>query len=99
MAFIWERISAICDLFFLWAIRNVKYDSLFIHFWNICRLRFPVQKDLVTLLLLLNLIIWFKVTSDLLPVFAILLCVPKDKNDWYVQQQNGLNDGVSNAIM
>ena len=86
-------------IFFFGLLGMSSMIALFIHFWNICRLRFPVQKDLVTLLLLLNLIIWFKVTSDLLPVFAILLCVPKDKNDWYVQQQNGLNDGVSNAIM
>ena len=38
-------------------------------------------KNLILLLLILNLIIWFKVTSDLLPVFAILLCVSKEEND------------------
>lgn len=44
MAFIWERISAICDLFFLWAIRNVKYDSFVYSFLEYLQTSFSSSK-------------------------------------------------------
>lgn len=82
-------------IFFFGLLGMFSMVFLFIFFWNICRLRFPMQKDLMTLLLLLNLVIWFKVTSDLLPVFAILLCVSKERNDRYMCfRQNGQNDDI-----
>lgn len=73
-------------LFFFGILGTLSIIALFIQFWNICRLRFPMQKDLVTLILLLNLAIWCKVTSDLLPIFAILLCIPKERDGSYMLQ-------------
>ena len=57
--------------------------ALFICFWRICCKRFSNLKDLITLLLIINLIIWVKATSDLLPIFAILLCISKADQDLY----------------
>lgn len=74
-------------LFFFGILGLLSMIALFLNFWNICQHRFPMQKDLVTLILLLNLIIWCKVTSDFLPIFAILLCVSKEQNDAYMLQK------------
>ena len=71
-------------IFFFGILGMLSMIALFIQFWNICRHRFPLQKDLVMLILLLNLIIWCKATSDLLPIFAILLCISKERNDTYM---------------
>lgn len=60
--------------------------ALFVCFWRIFRNRFNNLKHLVTLLLFINLIIWFKATSDLLPIFAILFCVSKADQDLYESQ-------------
>lgn len=73
-------------IFFFGVLGMFSMILLFVCFWHICRMRFPMQKDLISLLLILNLIIWFKVTSDLLPIFAILLCISKEDNDRYMLQ-------------
>lgn len=57
--------------------------ALFVCFWRICCKRFGNLKDLITLLLIINLLIWFKATSDLLPIFAIMLCISKADQDLY----------------
>ena len=57
--------------------------ALFVCFWRICCKRFGNLKDLITLLLIINLVIWFKATSDLLPIFAIMLCISKADQDLY----------------
>ena len=66
-------------IFFFGLLGMASMIALFFCFWRIGYNRFYNLRDLVTLLLFLNLIIWFKATSDLLPIFAILLCI--NKND------------------
>lgn len=84
-------------IFFFGILGMSSMVFLFLQFWRICRQRFPMQKDLITMILLLNLIIWFKVTSDLLPIFAILLCVSKEKNDEYMLQSDTSNGDTNNS--
>ena len=48
--------------------------------------RFSEYKNMIFMIFVLNLIIWFKVTSDLLPVFAIFLCVTKEEHDEYEER-------------
>ena len=48
--------------------------------------RFCEYKNMIFMIFVLNLIIWFKVTSDLLPVFAIFLCVTKEEHDEYEER-------------
>lgn len=68
-------------IFFFGILGMFSMITMFICFYRICCNRFSEYKNLILLLLILNLIIWFKVTSDLLPVFAILLCVSKEENE------------------
>ena len=46
-----------------------------------CLIRHPEYKILLILLLLLNYLIWFKVTTDYLPIFALLLVIPAARNE------------------
>ena len=46
-----------------------------------CLIRHPEYKILLILLLLLNYLIWFKVTTDYLPIFALLLVIPSAQNE------------------
>ena len=72
-------------IFFFGLLGMFSMVFLFFQLWNICRKRFPMQKDLMTLILVLNLIIWCKVTSDLLPIFAILLCIFNENTNTLTQ--------------
>ena len=73
-------------IFFFGIFGMASMVALFVCFWRILSNRFNNLKHLVTLLLFINLIIWFKATSDLLPIFAILFCVSKADQDLYESQ-------------
>ena len=48
---------------------------------GICRKRFPRRALFFILLLVLNFVVWFKVSTDLFVVFAPFLCLPKENSD------------------
>lgn len=73
-------------IFFFGIFGMFSMIALFICFWRTCCNRFNKLKDIATMLLILNLIIWFKATSDLLPIFAILLCISETDQDSYESQ-------------
>lgn len=70
-------------IFFFGIFGMLSMITLFVCFWRICYNRFSKLKDIATMLLILNLVIWFKATSDLLPIFAILLCINKTDQNLY----------------
>lgn len=45
--------------------------------------RFKEYKIMILLLLLVNFIVWFKVSTDCFVIFALLLCIPKEDNEEY----------------
>lgn len=51
-----------------------------------CIRRFPSYKTMFLLILAVNLIVWFKVSTDIFMVFALFLCIPKEDNDAYEKQ-------------
>ena len=51
----------------------------------ICMNRFPNQRSLFLVILLLNYLVWFKVSTDLFLVFALFLCIGTDENRGYEQ--------------
>lgn len=73
-------------IFFFGIFGMFSMITMFICFYRLCCNRFAAYRKMILLLLVLNLLIWFKVTSDLLPIFAILLCVSKEEDEEYVQQ-------------
>lgn len=48
--------------------------------------RFPRQREVFLLLLLLNLIIWLKVSTELFMVFALFLMIDKEEDEAYGQR-------------
>lgn len=46
---------------------------------KICVLKFPTYKSMFVLILVINFIVWFKVSTDLLMIFAIFLAIPQSK--------------------
>ena len=50
---------------------------------QICWNRFSSYRIMFLIILLLNYMVWVKVSSDLFLVFAIFLCVSKEENDEY----------------
>ena len=54
-----------------------------------CAKNLPGQKALIYLLLLINFIVWLKVSTDIFLVFALLLNIESDENeDYYKRIQN-----------
>ena len=74
---------------FLFYFGLIGLIAFVLYFWkvaSVCLSRFSRYKPLFLLLLLLNFIVWFKVSSDLFSVFALFLCIGKEENDKFEQQ-------------
>ena len=63
------------------AISGVIYKSA-----QICWKRFAEYKEMFLLLMLVNFIVWFKVSTDIFLVFAPFLMVDKEENEAYLKQ-------------
>lgn len=48
---------------------------------QICIKRFPQEKILFLLILIVNAIVWCKVSTDIFPVFAPFLCISREENE------------------
>ena len=48
--------------------------------------RFQSYRGLFFMILLLNFIIWLKVSTDIFLVFALFLCISKEENDAYEER-------------
>lgn len=75
-------------IYFFGLIGMTCMIGLFARFWSICYQRFSNLRDLATLIFLVNIIIWFKATTDLLPIFAILLLIGKEEQEEFECQFN-----------
>lgn len=66
-------------IFYFGLIGLIVFTGLFHKASQICQNRFPNQKDMFILLLIVNYIVWFKVSTDVFSTFAILLMIDKEK--------------------
>lgn len=69
----------------------------FIRVCKICCWRFPLFKWMFMLILVLNLIQWFKVSSDLFVVFAPFLCISRKENEDYMSGEEEFEREVISA--
>ena len=53
---------------------------------KVCMNRFASYRSLFFVILLLNFIVWFKVSTDIFLVFALFLCLDKDDGQMAVQK-------------
>lgn len=73
-------------LFYFGILGLMALVSLICYAANICIRRFPSFRIMFLLILAVNLIVWFKVSTDIFLVFAIFLCVSKEENDAYEKE-------------
>lgn len=70
-------------LFYFGIFGAIALVSLICYSAASCIRRFPSYKIMFLLILAVNLIVWFKVSTDIFMVFALFLCIPKEDNDTY----------------
>lgn len=68
-------------IFYFGVIGLLAFSGFFGAVAGICRKRFPRRALFFILLLVLNFVVWFKVSTDLFVVFAPFLCLPKENSD------------------
>lgn len=76
-------------LFYFGIFGLIALVSLICYTTYICVHRFQSYRTMFLLMLAVNLIVWFKVSTDIFMVFAIFLCIPQEDNDAY---ENSLSD-------
>ncbi len=76
-------------------LRFIFYFGIFgmlafvFYMWKVafaCINRFPNKRNLFLLILLINYIIWFKVSSELFSLFALFLCVSQEEEEMSKKQ-------------
>lgn len=63
----------------------IAFSAFMIKSASVIIQRIPQHRVLISLMLILNFIVWFKVSSDLFLIFAIFLCVSKEEQEPYNQ--------------
>lgn len=61
----------------------IAFSAVIYKAFRICYNRFTNYRALFVMLLLINFIVWFKVSTDIFMVFALFLMVDKEENDAY----------------
>lgn len=83
-------------LFYFGIFGAIALVSLICYAAASCIRRFPSYKIMFLLILAVNLIVWFKVSTDIFMVFALFLCIPKEDNDAYEKQyENPIPDQLN----
>ena len=70
-------------IFYFGLIGTLLFIAYFCKVAIICMNRFMQQRLLFLFLLILNFVIWCKVSTDIFIVFAPFLCITKEENDVY----------------
>lgn len=73
-------------LFYFGIFGTIALMSLMCYATASCIRRFPSYKIMFLLILAVNFIVWFKVSTDIFLVFALFLCISKEENDAYEKQ-------------
>lgn len=68
-------------IFYFGLIGLIAFSIFIYKTYRICYQRFPYMKDLFFMILLINFIVWFKVSTDIFLVFALFLMVDKTDNE------------------
>lgn len=80
-------------LFYFGIFGAIALVSLICYTAASCIRRFPSYKIMFLLILAVNLIVWFKVSTDIFMTFALFLCISKEDNDAYEKRyENSISD-------
>ena len=87
--YMWTDVGYLRFIFYFGLIGLSAFMWFFIKCGQACARKFNSYSLLFGLFVILNFIIWFKVSTDIFIVFAIFLCIPQEDNDAY---ENSLSD-------
>ena len=73
--YMYTDIGYLRFIYYFGMIGLIALTCFFVNVTTVCIKKFKTHKNFFILLLILNMIIWCKVSSDLFPVFAIFLCI------------------------
>lgn len=82
-------------IFYFGLIGLSAFIAFFMKTYNLCVKRFTEYKSLFFMLLILNFSIWFKVSTDIFPIFALLIMLPQEDN----MQEEGDNKELSQQLL
>ena len=82
-------------IFYFGLIGLSAFIAFFMKTYNLCVKRFTEYKLLFFMLLILNFLIWFKVSTDIFPIFALLIMLPQEDNI----QEEGDNKELSQQLL
>ena len=72
-------------LFYFGLLGLISFSIFLLRAANMCMSRFPKEKLFFLFALIINFIIWFKVSTDIFLVFALFLGISQEDNDNYEQ--------------
>lgn len=75
-------------IFYFGLIGLAAFSIFFIQVCNVCMKRFPMFKWMFLMILAINFIQWFKVSTDLFVVFAPFLCISARENEDYISRDS-----------
>ena len=87
--YMWTDVGYLRFIFYFGLIGLAAFMFFFVKCGQVCAHKFRNYALLFWLLMLLNFIIWFKVSTDIFVVFALFLCISQEDNDAY---ENSLSD-------
>ena len=77
----WTDIGYLRFIYYFGLIGLIMFMLYFCKVAAVCASRFSQYRVLFLFILLMNFMIWFKVSTDLFLVFALFLCISKEEND------------------
>lgn len=87
--YMWTDIGYLRFIFYFGVIGLAVFMFFFFKCGQACAQKFSSYSVMFWLFVLLNYIIWFKVSTDIFVVFALFLCISKEDNEAY---ENSLSD-------
>lgn len=88
-------IGYIRFIFYFGLVGLVSFVCYFFQVAKSCMKRFPKYSTMFMLILTINMIVWFKVSTDIFLVFALFLCISKEENDAY---ENEYEDSIPDSL-
>lgn len=85
----WTDIGYLRFIFYFGMLGLLLFIGFFIKATHICVSRFARYKYMFIFFCLLNMVIWFKVSTDIFIVFAPFLCITQEENEEYERLVKG----------
>ena len=91
-------IGYIRFIFYFGIVGLATFIVYFAKVTKTCVNRFPSYASMFWLVLLINMVVWMKVSTDIFLVFALFLCVSKEENNAYEKEYGDTEDSIPDSL-